>query len=416
MMKNYIETHNKSQFLVFETDISDSIDKVAAGMIDNNCIPGIIPFTIASFDDKVTVRYDITSYITLSQITDEYMKRDAIISYIEKIIDIYDSIEDYLIEPESIQLDSDRIYIDSENGSVHMVCLPFLNKNIGNPQLNVFLKSFICRLKFDSTENCDYIGKMLGYLNSSSEFCISDFRYIVENQKVTGSDDEIFNGPILECTGEPEPDCAETVQSENEPDFFLAKPVSDPHESSEKDNSDHEYRLPLDFYADDEDNTDEAKNKTGIFSKLFKESRPKSKSRQKKKTENAGKIKVHYCDSNGEIIGSDEVADETKLIIPDNYPKTFLLRIKNNEKIPLEKNKFRIGTDKKNTDYCINDNNAVSRLHAEIRKKNGSYFLIDRDSTNHTYLNEHAVDSNSEIKLIDKSRIKLANEEFIFYM
>jgi len=67
-------------------------------------------------------------------------------------------------------------------------------------------------------------------------------------------------------------------------------------------------------------------------------------------------------------------------------------------------------------DYYISDNNAVSRTHADIVSKEDAYFIIDNNSTNHTYLNEHMIKSLSEMKLQDKSRIRLANEEFIFYL
>ena len=89
---------------------------------------------------------------------------------------------------------------------------------------------------------------------------------------------------------------------------------------------------------------------------------------------------------------------------------------KNNERIFIKKNNFKIGTEKKSVDYCITDNTAVSRMHAKIVKKNDIYFIVDNNSTNHTYLNDHAIKENFEMRLQDKSRIKLADEEFVFYM
>ena len=95
--------------------------------------------------------------------------------------------------------------------------------------------------------------------------------------------------------------------------------------------------------------------------------------------------------------------------------KTFLLRVSNNEKIIIKGNKFRIGTEKKSVDYCIKDNCAVSRMHAEIIHKNNSYFIVDNNSTNHTFINEQEIRSKREMRLQNRSRIKLADEEFIFY-
>ncbi len=423
-MKNYIETQDKSKYLVFEADVSDMIDTIAVGMIENNIIDGIIPFSISQFDDRITIRYDITKYITMSDLIDEYMSRDKILSVIDGLLSVYSNVEDYFIEPESLQLDCDKIFYTKQDNSVHMICLPVMNKNIGNPELNVFLKSFICRLKFDSTENCDYIGKMLGYLNSSNDFIVSDFVYIVDSQKKPGI-------PVLFNTDQTSPEEPQVIiseepqqKTEEKPEYILNKPQLGkknitPVKKESSDDPELGFKLPLDFYADDDENEEEAKNKEGIFSKLFKEPKGKGKQKKKEEQEPPQKIKVHYCDENGEVYNEEELKNQKptpKQKGEKADKKTFLLRIKNNEKIILEKNKFKIGTEKKTVDYCINDNHAVSRTHAEIHKKNGCYYLIDNESTNHTYLNEHEIQSNSEIKLQNKSRIKLANEEFIFYI
>lgn len=438
-MKNYIETQDKIKYLVFEADVSDKIDTIAVGMIENNIIDGIIPFSISQFDDKITIRYDVTQFITMSELIDEYMSREKILSVIDSILSVYSGVEDYFIEFESLQLDCDKIFYRKKDDSVHMICLPVMNKNIGNPQLNVFLKSFICRLKFDSTENCDYIGKMLGYLNSSTDFLVSDFVYIVDSQKKPGlpvinvSEEKItekLSGVIPDEVHDEK--IKEKVQQAKEedknikPEYILTKPQIDkknidPDTSESTDDPEIGFKLPLDFYADDEDSEEEVKNKEGIFSKLFKEPKSKVKQKKKEEQETPEKIKVHYCDENGEVYNEEELKNQKTPAKQKNEKektekKTFLLRMKNNEKIMLEKNKFKIGTDKKTVDYCINDNHAVSRTHAEIHKKNGSYYLVDNESTNHTYLNEHEIQSNSEIKLQNKSRIKFANEEFVFYI
>ena len=431
-MKNYIETQDKIKYLVFEVDVSDKIDTIAVGMLENNIIDGIIPFSISQFDDKITIRYDITQFITMSELIDEYMSREKILSVIDNILSVYSGVEDYFIESESLQLDCDKIFYTKKDESVHMICLPVMNKNIGNPDLNVFLKSLICRLKFDSTENCDYIGKMLGYLNSSNDFIVSDFVYIVDSQKKPGipvicaleEKENTADKPSGTIPDQAIPKQIKQKKEGEKPEYTLNKPqLTKKNISAEKEESEDDpelgFKLPLDFYADDEENSEEIKNKEGIFSKLFKEQKSKGKLKKKEEQETSEKIKVHYCDENGEVYNEEELKNQKTPVKQKNEKtekKTFLLRMKNNEKIMLEKNKFKIGTDKKTVDYCINDNHAVSRTHAEIHKKNGCYYLVDNESTNHTYLNEHEIQSNSEIKLQNKSRIKFANEEFIFYI
>lgn len=91
-----------------------------------------------------------------------------------------------------------------------------------------------------------------------------------------------------------------------------------------------------------------------------------------------------------------------------------LVRKKNNERIHLNKPVFRVGKEKSFADYFIGDNVAVSRSHADFITRNGEYFVMDMNSTNHTYVDDEMIRSSAEVKLAHGMKIKLANEEFEF--
>ena len=91
-----------------------------------------------------------------------------------------------------------------------------------------------------------------------------------------------------------------------------------------------------------------------------------------------------------------------------------LIRTKNNEKIPLNKPVFRIGKERSYVDYFIGDNTAISRSHANIVDHNGEFFVVDTNSTNHTYVNGGMIQSGVETKLSHGTKIRLANEDFEF--
>lgn len=91
-----------------------------------------------------------------------------------------------------------------------------------------------------------------------------------------------------------------------------------------------------------------------------------------------------------------------------------LIRTKNNEKIDLNKPVFRIGKERSYVDYFIGDNSAISRSHANIISRDGEYFVVDTNSTNHTYVNGQMIQSNVETKIAHGAKIKLANEDFEF--
>lgn len=92
----------------------------------------------------------------------------------------------------------------------------------------------------------------------------------------------------------------------------------------------------------------------------------------------------------------------------------YLIRMKNNERIPLNKPVFRIGKERSYVDYFVGDNTAVSRSHANVITRDGSYFVMDTNSTNHTFVNGQMIPSNQEVPLQHDDKIRLANEDFEF--
>lgn len=91
-----------------------------------------------------------------------------------------------------------------------------------------------------------------------------------------------------------------------------------------------------------------------------------------------------------------------------------LLRNKNNEIINLTKPVFRIGKEKSYVDYFVSDNTAVSRSHANIITRGNKYYIVDTNSTNHTFVNEKMIPSNAETEIHHGDKIRLGNENFEF--
>lgn len=96
----------------------------------------------------------------------------------------------------------------------------------------------------------------------------------------------------------------------------------------------------------------------------------------------------------------------------ENAPR--LIRNKTHEIIEIEKDTFNLGKDPKELlDYVINDKR-VSRRHASIICKDSSYFVVDRGSTNHTFLNGKQLVPNQEYPLHSGDSIRFGPEEFTF--
>lgn len=93
----------------------------------------------------------------------------------------------------------------------------------------------------------------------------------------------------------------------------------------------------------------------------------------------------------------------------------YLVRIRTNEIIPIEKAEFLVGKST-NCDYQVVDNRRISRNHCTIKLNNGEYYLRDNNSTNHTYINGELVLPGADIMLNNDDYIRMADEEFKYWL
>lgn len=108
--------------------------------------------------------------------------------------------------------------------------------------------------------------------------------------------------------------------------------------------------------------------------------------------------------------------DEGTTLLQDqfiNYP--YIIRVKDFERIDINKDTFKLGTDKEVVDYYI-DNSAVSRNHADIISNDGVYYVKDNNSTNGTFINGAPINLKGEIQINDGDIITLGNEDFEFHI
>ena len=112
-------------------------------------------------------------------------------------------------------------------------------------------------------------------------------------------------------------------------------------------------------------------------------------------------------------MGIHNAMEEAKLQTDETYAS--LERVQGNEIIPIRKTVFRFGTDADTVDYEIRNNPAVSRNHMDLIVRRPHFYVMDLYSKNKTYVNNHEIPAKTEKEIFNGDRIRMANEEFIFY-
>ena len=166
----------------------------------------------------------------------------------------------------------------------------------------------------------------------------------------------------------------------------------------------------------DENDTFDIKVFTGIIEKYIEEE-PVEVKTEKKVNIRKEVVEEDFDEGATTLLQSedDDYDDEGTTVLSQEPNYSYLIRLNNDEKIELNKGIFRIGKDKRSADYIVTDNKAVSRQHADIITKNGECYIMDLDSTNHTYIDNKVIPSKVEVKIEDGNIIKLGNEEFQFF-
>lgn len=185
------ETQGNVTFFVYTIQPGDVVDTMGFGMLTHNKIPGLAPTQYSQMDTERYIMYNVSAKIPVSQFFSGHVNRKRLIGVFKGIISALISAEDFMIDPNSILLDMDYIFTDVSSCDTFLICLPVQQKK---PPVNLgqFFKNIMFSTQFDQSENCDYVAKIMNYLNSAPVFSASDFNTLLEqlqkeSESATGS-------------------------------------------------------------------------------------------------------------------------------------------------------------------------------------------------------------------------------------
>lgn len=481
------ENQGTNTYLVYQVDAADEIDSMSLGMLTNNSIYGFAPAVFTQMDTDKYIKFNVSAKVSATQLFTGAVNQKRLTGVFLGIVNAMISAEDYMLDTNNILLDLDYIFADVSTCETVVVCLPVMNPNHNNPELGVFFKNIIFNTQFDQTENCDYIAKILNYLNSNPVISLAAFKQLLEGLNKPAASSSTPVRPVAENVVQPvatKPSgavpaaaagnvaaqvkewAAHSVQNIPSP----AQPtVPRPAVPVAVETNKVAPEKPMSmFYLLQHYNKEnaaiykaqkqakKAKNKESSVAAPAKPvpapgapvnttfavpgqqiqatSQPASVTATAVKPE-AKPVPVpqnpvppvqtmapepQYVSrpiSFGETtVLSGRVGETTVLsaVVVPAKSDPHLIRVKNSERIPLNKPVFRLGKERSYVDYFINDNTAVSRSHANIISRDGEYYIVDTNSTNHTYVNGAMIQSNEEVKMEHDTKIRLGNEDFVF--
>ena len=81
--------------------------------------------------------------------------------------------------------------------------------------------------------------------------------------------------------------------------------------------------------------------------------------------------------------------------------------------VMVNKTQFVLGKSQNQADFCITDNQTVSRRHAVLFENHGSWYVDDLNSLNGTFLNGRKITAGQAAAVRDGDEIRLSDESFL---
>jgi len=538
MRELYYENQGTNTYLVYEIKDTDVVDSMSLGMLTNNRINGLAQTIFTQMDNSKYIKFNVSAKVSVAQFFMGAVNKKRLLGVFKGISDAILAAEDYMLDVNNMLLDLDYIFTDVSSCETVLICLPVMDEDCAIVDMRSFFRNIMFSTQFDQTENCDYVARLINYLNSTPIFSMADFRELVVSllngesaqvipQQASQPTPQVVPKPTPQPVPQPIPQPAPQPVPQPIPQPIpqpVPQPIPQPKvEIPVPKQPTSQVPQPEVSTSQDIAGSETQMTMMGLlrnFSKenmaLYKAQKEAQKAapkqeKAKDKKEKKEKVKATPSPSAGfaipgqapsvptpseapkqsvvapqqpkatavsgatmtptqaalfntpsavktpvqpvapqpipqpvpqpvapspamtptqmafggagfgetTVLGSPTIGETTVLSQAQNpmQPVTpYLLRNKNSEKIMLTKPSFRIGKERSFVDYFIADNTAISRCHAQIVNRDGEYFVIDMNSTNHTFVNAMMINSNEEVKLSDGDKVRLANEDFEFHL
>lgn len=367
--------------LVIKSQKGQQLDEREVYAINNEGVPGLLYFTIEQKNGSFKLVYDLTGFITLRELLKNPLRRETFTKILQNIFDNLKAMQSMNFRQQKLYLDFDHVMVNPATQNLYFVYLPIQSFENGI-SLRDFLLNIIQLGAFEADEDRSYVKKYIAILNDGINFSVFELEQYIHSLAEEGKTENQKN-KCPKCHMDIAlgtkfcPACGTLLGEKEEGN---RSKIIDPWEALH--DKQEEEKEQWAEYRDSKGNT---QNFTTVLGADDDISQPGVTS----------------------VLGVESMSAPV-------YP--YLIRKINSEKIRVDKPAFRIGKERNYCDYFVSDNSAVSRSHANIVTKNKRYYVVDLNSTNHTYVDDRLIQPQQEVEIFSGTRIRLGNEEFTFYI
>ena len=173
-----VRDFDKEKFLTFNIDNEASLDEEVLDFLEDEEPKGIVPVIFEEDEDFDTFSYNITDKIRLNELSAQEINAEMVLKVLRGLVLALIDMAEYRIPLSYLVLNRNYIYVDSDY-RVDFICIP-LEEMQEDADVNGFLRNFLASLRFDSSENGDYVAKLLSYVNNPAIFNLRNLVALIE--------------------------------------------------------------------------------------------------------------------------------------------------------------------------------------------------------------------------------------------
>lgn len=173
-----VRSFEKECFLTYDIDNEASLDEELLDFIEDDEPKGIVPVIFEEGDEFDTFSYNVTDKIHLSELSMQEVNAEIVLRVLRSLVLTLIDMAEYRIPLSYLVLHRNYIYVDSDY-RIEFICIP-LEDMQEEVDINGFLRGYLANIRYDLSENCDYVAKLLTYVNNTAMFNMRNLVALVQ--------------------------------------------------------------------------------------------------------------------------------------------------------------------------------------------------------------------------------------------
>lgn len=173
-----VRSFDKEQFLTFNIDNEAELDEELLDYLEEEEPAGIVPVIFEEGEEFDTFSYNVTDKIRLSELSEQEINAEMVLLVLRGVVMALIDMAEYRVPVSYLVLNRHYIYIDSDY-KVEFVCIP-LEEMREDVDISHFLRYFLASLRFESSDNDNYVARLFTYINNHEVFNLRNMLSLVE--------------------------------------------------------------------------------------------------------------------------------------------------------------------------------------------------------------------------------------------